>query len=53
MATPHVAGLAALYMEKFPDLGADKIWELLENTAKPIQNLKYRDIGSGLIQFVP
>lgn len=53
MATPHVAGLAALYMEKFPDLGADKIWELLENTAKPIQNLKYRDIGNGLIQFVP
>lgn len=53
MATPHVAGLAALYMEKFPDLTADKIWELLENTAKPIQNLKYRDIGSGLIQFVP
>ena len=53
MATPHVAGLAALYMEKFPDLTADKIWELLENTAKPIQNLKYRDIGSGLIQFAP
>ncbi len=53
MATPHVAGLAALYMEKFPNLTADKIWELLENTAKPIQNLKYRDIGSGLIQYVP
>ncbi len=53
MATPHVAGLTALYMEKFPELSAAKIWELVESSARTIQNLKYRDIGSGLIQFIP
>ncbi len=52
MATPHVSGLAALYMEQFPDLNAREIWKLIENNAKPIENLKYRDIGSGLIQVI-
>ena len=52
MATPHVAGLAALYMEQFPGLNAAEIWTLLENHAKPIENLKYRDIGKGLIQTI-
>lgn len=52
MATPHVSGLAALYMEQFPDLSAKEIWKLLENHAKPITNVKYRDIGNGLIQII-
>lgn len=52
MATPHVSGLAALYMEQFPDFNAREIWKLLENNAKPIENLRYRDIGSGLIQVI-
>lgn len=52
MATPHVSGLAALYMEQFPDLSAKEIWKLLEDHAKPIVNVKYRDIGSGLIQII-
>lgn len=52
MATPHVSGLAALYMEKFPDLSAKEIWEMIEKNAKPIEGLKYRDIGSGLIQII-
>ncbi len=52
MATPHVSGLAALYMEQFPDLSAKEIWELIEKNAKPIEGLKYRDIGSGLIQII-
>lgn len=52
MATPFVSGLAALYMEQFPDLNAREIWDLLENKAKPIENLKYRDIGKGLIQVI-
>ena len=50
MATPHVSGLAALYMEQFPQLNAREIWALLESRAKAIENLKYRDIGKGLIQ---
>jgi len=52
MATPYVSGLAALYMEQFPDLSAKEIWEMIEKNAKPIEGLKYRDIGSGLIQII-
>ena len=50
MATPHVSGMAALYMEEFPQLSALEIWKLLEDRAKSITSLKYRDIGNGLIQ---
>lgn len=50
MATPHVSGMMALYMEQFPEKTAKEIWELAETKAKPIEGLKYRDIGSGLIQ---
>jgi len=50
MATPHVSGMMALYMEQFPEKTAKEIWELAETRAKPIEGLKYRDIGSGLIQ---
>lgn len=52
MATPHVSGLAALYMEQFPDLNAREIWTLIEKNAKLIEGLKYRDIGKGLIQII-
>ncbi len=51
MATPHVSGLAALYMEQFPGKSAKEIWELIENKAIPIEGIKYRDIGNGLIQI--
>lgn len=50
MATPHVSGLAALYMEQFPDKSAEEIWQLIESKAKTIEGIKYRDIGNGLIQ---
>ncbi len=50
MATPHVSGVAALYMEQFPHLNAREIWALLESKAKWIEGLKYRDIGKGLVQ---
>lgn len=51
MAVPHVSGLAALYMEQFPDKPAKEIWKLIENRARPIEAIKYRDIGNGLIQI--
>jgi len=51
MAAPHVTGLAALYMEQFPDKSAKEIWELIEKRARPIEGIKYRDIGNGLIQI--
>lgn len=51
MAVPHVSGLAALYMEQFPDKPAKEIWKLIENRARPIEGIKYRDIGNGLIQI--
>ncbi len=52
MATPHVSGLAALYMEQFPQKTAKDIWEMLESNAQKIEGLKYRDIGNGLIQTI-
>lgn len=50
MAAPHVSGLAALYMEQFPEKSAKEIWELIEHKARSIEGIKYRDIGNGLIQ---
>lgn len=50
MAAPHVSGLAALYMEQFPEKSAKEIWELIEHKARPVEGIKYRDIGNGLIQ---
>lgn len=39
-------------MEQYPDLNAREIWELIEEHAKPIENLKYRDVGKGLVQVI-
>jgi subtilisin family serine protease len=52
MATPHVAGVAALYMERFPHLNAQEIWLLLEKNARKISALKYRDMGNGLLKII-
>lgn len=51
MATPHVAGIVALYMEKYPHLTALEIWEVLEKNARLLEGLKYRDVGNGLVQI--
>jgi len=50
MATPHVAGLAALYWEAFPNLSAEGIWLKLEKKAKHLTNQLVRDVGQGLAQ---
>ncbi|MCA1615226.1 MAG: S8 family serine peptidase [Acidobacteria bacterium] len=49
MATPHVAGVTALLMERDPGATADQIMHRLTQTAKSLP-LPARDVGSGLVQ---
>lgn len=51
MATPHIAGLAALHIEANPEIAADKLWKKLEKEATYINGLLKRDIGFGLGTF--
>lgn len=48
MATPHVAGLAALYLQKSPKLGAAALWKQLQASCLPAGTAS--DVGSGLVQ---
>ncbi len=48
MATPHVAGIAALHCQKSNATGM-ALWHLLLNTAKHLP-LPPRDVGAGLVQ---
>ena len=50
MATPHASGVAALYVEAFPELSAAEIWLKMEKNAKILEGQLPIDIGSGLIQ---
>lgn len=52
MATPHVAGVAALYFEAYPNLSAAEIWLKMEKGAKELQSQLMRDVGAGIIQVV-
>jgi hypothetical protein len=47
MATPHVAGLAALWAEAHPEATATEIWTLLSQHARRLPLLA-TDIGAGL-----
>ncbi|MFM8287580.1 MAG: S8 family serine peptidase [Planctomycetaceae bacterium] len=49
MATPHVAGIAALWREYNPQLTALSLWQTLTSRAMRL-NLPSRDVGSGLVQ---
>ena len=49
MATPFVAGLAALYMERDPKMTAKKAFEELKKRSRSIGTVE--DFGSGLIQL--
>ena len=49
MATPHVAGVAALFAESNPRSGAQTLWGLLTRNARRL-SLPSRDVGSGLVQ---
>jgi subtilisin family serine protease len=48
MAVPHVAGVAALYLEEEPALSARGLWRALEQRALPLGDV--RDFGRGLVQ---
>jgi subtilisin family serine protease len=49
MATPHVAGIAALWREYNPQLTALSLWQTLTSRALRL-HLPSRDVGSGLVQ---
>lgn len=51
MATPHVAGIAAVLAQRNPQLTARKLWETLETDALPLEGLP-RDFGKGLARIV-
>jgi len=48
MAVPHVAGVAALYLEERPRLSALELRRALESRARPLGDS--RDYGRGLVQ---
>lgn len=48
MATPHVAGIAALLAQSDKSLRGKALWEALERTAQHI-GLPDRDVGKGLV----
>ena len=49
MATPHVAGIAALLAEANPTARGAALWALLVQTARRLP-LPARDVGAGLVQ---
>ena len=52
MATPHVAGIAALIAEAFPGISAAELWLKLERRAKVLEGQLIRDVGRGLAQVI-
>ena len=49
MATPHVAGAAALWAQSDANLRGQALWDVLIRSAKNI-GLDRRDVGAGLVQ---
>jgi Subtilase family len=50
MATPHVAGIAALYAEAFPNDRGTALWNRLQATARVLPAIAVADRGAGLVQ---
>jgi Subtilisin-like serine proteases len=51
MATPHVAGIAALMMQADPAATAEQIWARLMQNAQTLDLLS-RDVGKGLVKAI-
>jgi len=49
MATPHVAGVAALLLAENPDLTPDQVAQVLKNTARPLPGICPGGCGAGLV----
>jgi subtilisin family serine protease len=49
MATPHVAGIAALWAESDPANRGQALWNALTGAAKPV-TLQSSDVGAGMVQ---
>ena len=49
MATPHVAGIAALYAEADPAARGAALWTTLTGRARRME-LPSTDVGAGLVQ---
>lgn len=52
MATPHVAGIAAQYLQRNPALTPQQLWTELQQRARRFPALAPIDVGAGLVQSV-
>lgn len=50
MATPHVAGCAALWAQSSASLRGMNLWRRLQATARPLPGLPASRVGAGLVQ---
>ena len=50
IATPFVAGVAALFAEAFPQVRGKALWDLLCAKAEEIPGYNERDFGAGLVR---
>jgi subtilisin family serine protease len=50
IATPFVAGVAALFAEAFPEARGQALWDLLCSKARELPGHNARDFGAGLVR---
>lgn len=53
MATPHVAGCAALWAQSSPALRGMNLWQRLRATARSLPGQPATNVGAGLVQAAP